>query len=228
MKLAAVRMGAPILMLVLFGGCTRVVHWGKSHFEQGEQLNYDKTIAQRNMRSITVYDQLSTSAMFDVLWLSDEVRTLYTDLYSRKNGRGEQQTKLFLRRQLEENNHYIVFYVISLYEVPLTENSNWSMFLRVGSDDFFPIEIKSVDLSPEYMEIMSKRLNRFKTTYCVKFEAEDMDGNLILTPDIRQMALYFRSVDKQAVLVWMLDENGNALPSNVRYEERNDNKLDIV
>lgn len=218
MKQRATRVLFIFSCLAIIPGCGRLIDWTKDHFNQSNTLDVDRDIAKRYLRSSVVYDQFSTVAMFDALWLSDEIRTLYTDLYVRKNGRGEQQRKAFLRRQLEENNHYISFYVLSLYDVPLmSENqgcANWSLFLRVGEHDFFPIEIKSVELPPEYRDMFCKRFNRFKSAYRIKFEATDIEGNLILAPGVKQMAFYFRSIEKEAVMVWLLDSDSNAVMNN--------------
>jgi hypothetical protein len=196
-----------VFFLLLLPSC-RIVDWGKDKFYQGNQLDKNEEIAHRYMRSVTVYDQFETKAMFDALWLSSEVRTLYADLHSRKHGKLAEQKNNFLRRQLEETTHYLSFFVLSLYEVPLGEKDvDWSLFLRANDRTFFPTEIKSIDLVPEYRALFGKRMSRFKLAYRVKFDAQDVEGNPAITRDTKQLTLYFRSVEKEVSLVWELDEH---------------------
>ena len=200
----------PLLFLfpLFLPGCGRLIDWGRSTFDQGKQLRDNTEPAKKYMRSTVIYDQFTTSAMFDVLWLSDEVRTIYTDLYIRRSGKGLEQKNNFLRRQLEENNHFITFYVISLYEIPLGDSTaEWSLFLRVNDQTFLPIEVKVVDLCPEYRTLIGERFNRFKVAYSVKFDANDINGNPIIDKDTDVFGIVFRSVDKEAQLVWGVDNN---------------------
>ncbi len=188
--------------------CGKLVKWGESNFYQGEQLPTEQSIVQQYIRSKTIYDQFTTRAIFDVLWLSDEVRSAYVDLYALRHGKNEEQKKVFLRRQLEENRHFIIFYVLSLYEVPVGDaNAEWSLFLNINNDNYLPTEIKSIDLVPEYIEFFGKEFTRFKVAYQVKFDAKDIEDSLLFSSDVDQFSLYFRSVDKGAELTWDLAGN---------------------
>ena len=201
-----------LLLLSLLPSCSKLVDWGKDTFPQGEQLDVDLTPAQSYIQSVTVYDQFTTRAKFDALWLSDEVRTIYSDLYSSKYGRTEEQRKSFLRRQLEENKHFISFYILSLYEMPLgDQNSQWSVFLRIDEKNYAPMEIKSIDLSTEYVLIFGKRFNRFKVAYQCKFDAKDIDDQLLISTQISNIALYFRSVKKETTLVWHFNQHDRVI-----------------
>lgn len=192
--------------------CGKLVKWGESNFYQGEELPTEQPVVQQYIRSVTIYDQFTTRAIFDVLWLSDEVRNAYTDLYAIKYGKNDEQKKVFLRRQLEENKHFITFYVLSLYEVPLGDaNAEWSLFLNINDENYLPIEVKSIDLMPEYIEFFGKKFTRFKVAYQVKFDALDIEDNLLFSPDVDQFSLYFRSVDKGTQLVWYMSENMNMI-----------------
>lgn len=199
-----------ILFIALFflPGCGKLIDWGKDTFHQGKQLEMDREPARRDLNSVTVYDQFTTRAIFDVLWLSDDVRTVYANLYGSKYGKTEEQKKTFLRRQLEENKHFISFYVLSLYEVPLGDTgSKWSMFLRIGDKNYRPIEIKTIDLLPEYAYIFGKRFNRFKVAYSIKFDAQDIENRPLIRDEVKEIALYFRSIEKEASLAWQLHAN---------------------
>src|SRR5579863_6579148 len=194
-----------ITMLVLLPGCGRWIDWGHRTFEQTPTINSPVAAAQKYIRSVTSYDQLTTTARFDVLWLSDDVRTNYADLYALKFAKTDEQKKTFLRRQLEENNHFISFYVLSLYDQPLGEtNNDWNLFLTIDDKNYSPIEVKSVELAPEYMHIFGKKYNRFKVPYSVKFDAKDIDDNFLITPETKNITLHCRTLKVDVTFEWDL------------------------
>lgn len=190
-------------LLLLLPNCGRIIDWGERNFMQAPSLKTEITAAQDYIRSVTMYDQLSTRARFDVLWLSDDVRMSYANLYALKFGKTEEQKKVFLRRQLEENNHFIIFYVLSLYEHPLGDSSSeWTLFLNIDDKNYAPIEIKTVDLTPEYKYIFGKKYNRFKVPYSVKFDAKDINDQFLITPETKKITLYCRSLKSEVTFTW--------------------------
>lgn len=192
-----------IILLFLLPGCSRIVDWGERTFVQASSLNTDISQAQKYIRSITLYDQLTTAARFDALWLSDGVRTNYANLHALKYGKTEEQRKIFLRRQLEENNHFIVFYMLNSYESTLGDiGSEWTLFLNIDDKNYAPIEIKAVELVPEYIYIFGKKYSRFKTAYSVKFDAKDINDQFLITPETQKIILYCRSLKTEATFVW--------------------------
>jgi hypothetical protein len=192
-----------VALILLLPSCGRIIDWGERNFAQAPSLQATITEAQKYIRSVTMYDQLTTTARFDVLWLSDEVRLNYANLYALKFGKTEEQKKVFLRRQLEENNHFITFYVLSLYEYPLGDpSSEWTLFLNIDGKNYSPIEVKTVELSPEYMYIFGKRYNRFKVPYAVKFDAKDINDQFLITPETKNITLYCRSLKTEAMFTW--------------------------
>lgn len=202
MKINVISMIAIVLLLP---SCGRLVDWGTRTFEQTPTVNSSVSEAQKYIRSVTSYDQLTTTARFDVLWLSDNVRTNYADLYALKFAKTEEQRKIFLRRQLEENNHFISFYVLSLYDEPLGDtHSDWTLFLTIDDKNYAPIEIKSVELAPEYMHIFGKKYNRFKVPYSVKFDAKDINDTLLITPETKNITLHCRSLKADVTFEWDL------------------------
>jgi hypothetical protein len=195
-----------ILLLFLLPNCGRVIDWGERTFVQAPSLEAPIAQAQKYIRSVTMYDQLTTRARFDALWLSNEVRSNYAQLYALKFGKTEEQKKVFLRRQLEENNHFISFYVLSLYEHPLgDQGSEWTLFLEIDGKNYSPIEIKTVELSPEYMYIFGKKYNRFKVPYSVKFDAKDINDQFLVTPETKKITLYCRSLASEVTFVWEIE-----------------------
>ncbi len=192
-------------MILLLPSCGRWVDWGTRTFEQTPTVNSPVAAAQKYIRSVTSYDQLTTTARFDVLWLSDDVRTNYADLYALKFAKTDEQRKIFLRRQLEENNHFISFYLLSLYDQPLGDtNSDWSLFLTIDDKNYSPIETKSVELVPEYIHIFGKKYNRFKVPYSIKFDAKDINDNFLITSETKNITLHCRSLKAQVAFEWDL------------------------
>lgn len=192
-----------VLFLLLLPSCSRITEWGRRNFTQAPLLETPITQAQKYIRSVTVYDQLTTCARFDVLWLSDEVRTNYAELYALKFGKTEEQKKVFLRRQLEENNHFISFYLLSSYEYPLGDtNSEWTFFLSINGKNYAPIEIKTVEITPEYMYIFGKKYNRFKVPYSIKFDAKDVNEEFLIGHTTENITLYGRSLKSEVTFVW--------------------------
>jgi hypothetical protein len=194
-----------LILFLLLPGCGRIIDWGTRTFEQAPSLQTSIERAQRYIRSVTLYDQLTTRARYDALWLSDDVRINYANLYALKFGKTEEQRKAFLRRQLEENNHFINFYVLSTYDHPLGDtNSEWTLFLEIDGKNYAPIEVKAVELSPEYIHIFGKKYNRFKVPYSVKFDAKDINDQPLITQETEKVILYGRSLHSEVVFVWEL------------------------
>ena len=200
----------PSFFLILLPGCGRIVDWAKDSFYQGNDLYDYSTIPRKYLRSITVYDQFETMGTFDSLWLSDSVRTAYAQLNACKRGKSFEHERASLRRQLEENKHYIDFYVLSLYNKPLdTEDALWTLFLEVGGNRYAPIEIKAIELAPEYQFFFGKRFSKFKVPYLVRFNAYDIENRPIITKRTEEIRLIFRSVEKDVMLNWNLRELGD-------------------
>lgn len=198
------------VLVVLVPGCGRILDWGKGSFYQGELRKDDYTQVNSYIRSVAIYDQFTTRGIFDAIWLSDPVRTVYSELHSSRRGTAEEYKKTFLRRQLEENNHFLSFYVLSLYEVPLGEpESEWSVFLEVDGQLYLPMEIKAVDVPYEYRVFFDRKYTAFKTSYAVRFNAMTVEEKPIITPEVRHVALHFRGIDREAILKWDFDESGN-------------------
>lgn len=193
--------------LIVLPGCNKLIDYGSDTFNQVQKLDPHRDEAQKYLLSVTAYDQLSTVAKFDALWLSDDVRKVYSDLYALRNGKSDEQKMIFFRRQLEENYHFITFYVLSTYERPLgILNGEWSLVLRIKDSYYLPIEVKSIELAPEYIYIFGKKYNRFKTAYSVRFDAKDINDQLLIDEDTPSLMLNFRTVDKDVVLAWDLTQ----------------------
>lgn len=208
MKRALSSYGVNIIMLLMLTGCGRIIDWGKSNFYQGEQLDINIKEVTPFIRSVTIYDQLETKAMFDALWLSDEVRTAYAKLHTLRQGKDDELQKAFLRRQLEENIHYISFYVLSLHDIKLGDKEScWSLFLQIDGVDYLPLEIKQLDLPYEYQIFFGKQWNRFKAPYLVRFRAKNDDDTPLITEQTKRIIMHVRSAYKEHAFIWQLQED---------------------
>ena len=194
-----------ILLILVLPGCGKLIDWGQSNFYQGDQLSNYSCGVEPYIRSVTIYDQFTTKAAFDAVWLSDEVRETYVQLHSLRLAKDEDRQNALLRRQLEENNHYISFYVFSLHEVKLGDTeSEWSLFLKVGDTYYHSIEIKEIELPYEYQIFFGKAWNRFKVPYLVRFGSQDSNEMPLVTDETDSISLYFRSANKEHAFVWPL------------------------
>lgn len=193
-----------ILLCMLLPGCGRIVDWGKTNFYQAKELTDFSDEIKPCLRTITIYDQLETKAIFDALWLSDAVRMAYAKLHTLRQGKNEEKYQLSLRRQLEENNHYVTFYILSTYEVKLgVPESQWSFFLLVDGREYHPFELKEIELPYEYQLFFGKRWNRFKVPYLIRFKSMT-DDEQIIKEEANSMSLIVRSGQKEHVFVWKL------------------------
>jgi hypothetical protein len=196
-----------LAVFLLLPGCCRMADWHANTFYQGETVEQFAKIPQTYIRSLYLYDQLSTVALFDALWLSDAVRTAYVSAHTLKTGKGVEFRTNFLRRQLEENKHFITFYLLSSRAHLDDKDSAWSFSLRVNGVLYTPLDIRVVDLNPEYSSFFGRRYNHFKTVYEIKFNALTTDEKPILDSTVREISLCIRSLDKKAELTWSVSSN---------------------
>lgn len=203
------------LMISFLPGCCRYINWGRRSFYQGETPETScASLVRRYIRSVNVYSQFSTAAIFDALWLSDDVRTAYARVRDRRFCKKEEQREAFLWRQVEENNHYITFYVLSLYDNPLgNPNDEWTVALSIGSQLLEPFEIKTVDLPSEYRAFLARELSRFKVVYQVAFDAHDAQGKRFIDESVSKISLRFKSPNKCVALSWRIDSEGQVVHS---------------
>lgn len=191
-----------IVCMLLLPGCT-VVNWGKKNMYQGIDLPYDSHGVLSYIRSIKLYDQFSSLASFDVMWLADAVRLSYVDLYIKTAGKRDEQKAHLLRLQQDELKHFISFYVLVPQELLLTQpQSLWHIFLKIDELTFDPIDIKPVELNVIYKSFFGKLYNRFKNVYQIKFEARDIYDNPIISENSKKLELHFRNIHKEVLVAW--------------------------
>lgn len=212
-----------MILSVSFLPACRYTCWLKDVFYQGEKIDKHACVARQYLRSEHVYDQFSTVAHFDALWLSDEVRTAYAKVHTAKHCLSTERYCAFLRRQQEENRHYISFYLLSTtpgcYGGALLgeKDAEWSICLKIDGCVYRPIEVKIIDLLPEYVMFFGKTHTRFKTEYLIKFDAQDMAGNHPMC-GAHCLELWFTSADRRVKLVWSLDGQGNVVCKEIKHD----------
>lgn len=197
------------LTILLSGlcGCGRVGDWLKNNFKQAKSVDSSLVITKRYTRSVAEYDQLSTVAYFDALWISDDVRHVYVNLQTHALGKGEEYKKTLLKRQREEGNRFIMFYILVPYTISFGDiDSQWHVTLLIDNDRFSPVELKSIDLSPVQQYMLSKIYSRFKNVYQCKFDAHDIDDYPLINKDTQTIELRFTSPNKEAALLWNIPE----------------------
>ncbi len=208
------------ISIFLLPGC-RYRQWIDEAFYQGKKVENHAVAAQQYVRNLHIYDEFDTLAHFDALWLSDQVRSYYVCMYARKHCLTEERFKTALRRQLEENKHFISFYVLAAipdHGLLGEKDSVWGICLRVNNDEEFrPKEIKIVELMPEYKLFFGPTWTVFKTAYLVKFDAYDDSGNKIITADTRSLELYFTSAKRTAMMRWYLTQEGTVICHSLKH-----------
>jgi hypothetical protein len=206
MKLNHIKVFLLIGIIALLPGC-RYMCWLNEVFYQGCPVpQYDLC---PYIRTIHLYDQTSTIAHFDTLWLTKEVRTLYLKAYADRRCLSEERYRTLLRRQHEEAKHYISFYVLAAFPgddtISLSDkNAPWTITLVVNTMCYTPSEIKIAEIAPEYINFFGKRWTQFKKPYLVRFNAKDQDGDPIIPSGTCSVELHFASVVREAGMQWSL------------------------
>ena len=194
-----------LMSTLLLAGCGGVVDWADDTFSQGKSHSYNKSLVKEYLRSERIYDQFSTVAFFDALWLSDEIRTEYADVYVKMHGRSQDVRNTFLRRQLKSNSTEISFYVLSLNQIPLNiKPHQWLLHLEIDGIKYLQSSVKSAELSPEYVIFFGKALTNHKRVYEVKFDRKDADGNEILHEESKNLSLMFSGPQQYRAMNWPL------------------------
>lgn len=216
MKRAAAQIIFVSLMVLLLPGCTRYYGWALTIMKQGQPVDTYINIVMQYIRSEHVYDGFKTLAHFDVLWLSDEVRTVYSLVRAQKRCLTQNEYNNLLQEELDLNKKFISFYVLSAirhnYGSDLldSENAEWSMCLCVEDTVYKPISIEEVELGPEITLFFGKRYTVFKNIYQVNFDAKDSRDNSILAT-AGNLTLCFNRVDRKISLTWCLDGAGRVM-----------------
>lgn len=195
-----------ICLMLLFSSCgVKYYNIVKTETPQSPNQPTVREVAMRYVKSQTVYNQFETLAVFDALWLSDEVRKAYVDIYSNKHGLTQGAKDSMLKRNLEENNHWVTFYVLAdvrdrTHPTLSDKDSAWSLYATHGAVSVEPETIKEVELECEYQMFFGRgRFVPSKAAYIVKFPATEFLKQQSPLTDVK---LIIGSVLKKAEFVW--------------------------
>jgi len=191
-----------VCSLVLLPACreeNRYLRWGKDVFYQSEKQFSYRAFEDTHIRSLRIYDQLTTLGLFDALWLSKEVRTLYSKEQAALYGYNQERYDSFLEKQLDESNKEIGFYILAsmphAQDLLLTdETSPWTLYLRVNGESYAPKKVTVVDLPTPYQKFFGKRYSSARKIYYVSFSAQKEDGSVIITSSTSSLSLCFHMI----------------------------------
>ena len=196
------------VLLICIPGCTRYGDWVQGIFQQGTKVPNSIPCAGKYIRSLHLYDYLSTLGLFEALWLSDEVRSIYVDLYAKKNCLSSCQQDSVCDAECAKNDRCTTFIVLAWVKgytnTDLSEECPlWSLCLSVNCKRYPACSIKIIDVCPEYAAMFGRIYTRFKTAYCVKFDV----GEDTLS-SAQKFELIFKRIGLEASMVWCLDSCG--------------------
>ncbi|MFH1831574.1 MAG: hypothetical protein ABH827_02110 [bacterium] len=199
------------LSVLFLTSCVPYYKLAKTEFPQGVDHKDSRDVTRNYVRTGKAFDQFTTQAIFDALWLSNDTRMAYIKAYSKRRGKEPAKQEALLKRQLEENKHWISFYVLSdirdITHTALHEpNSYWTMYLEVECNKkvitLEPMSIKEIEVEPEFQEFFGKsRFNLFKNSYLVRFPVQDIDGKVYFAEGSK-LTLVFSSPGKDIRLEW--------------------------
>jgi len=206
--------GLMLAALCCMTSCVKYTDLVQSEFPQGNKQIDKRVVAQRYRRSSILYNEFETSAIFDALWLSDELRTAYVDLYSTRRGMSQDAQEAMLKMQLEENRHWITFVLLADVRdktfVSLGDTgASWTAYVEVDGKKFVPAEkkdgVKEIELEPELQQFFGKTyrsFTSFKTAYQVKIPVDSELAGRIASGGIKDLKLVVSSPYKKGVLEW--------------------------
>lgn len=203
-----------VTSLVFLPGCNRYVCWLTDVFNQGCKQPVPLRCIEKYIKSTRIYDQFETLGIFDALWLNRPVREMYLDAFASTRCLDPDAWELKIRQQEYEDEHYIMFYLLTW--IPsgslLTDLCpEWHVQLRIGCECFNPIEIRVVELCPEYQRFFGPWFTIFKKVYLLKFNAIDVHGNRLINRFTSSIDLVMSRLGTEGYMTWCLDGAGDVL-----------------
>lgn len=176
-----------------------------SEIPQGKAISLNEhQVLATHLQTVRVYDQFSTKAFFDALFLGEALRRLQCESVCKRMGLNRDDLWKDHVAQMEE---HITFFVLSDIRVPdhasLSDSlCPWSLQLtNERKEACGPSEIREIELTPEFISFFGARLTPHKTAYSVKFPAKDKDGKPFIV-DGEGFTLRFCSVKTVAKIYW--------------------------
>lgn len=215
-----------IVSLVVLPGCNRYIDWGKDAIYQSPALCYDEMVPHAYIRSLRLYDGLTTVAFFDAMWLSHDVIDSYNEVHAERHGFGCRCNEEAFKHAMFDEPGVVSFYVLAATphtnNVPLDDcNSPWLMHLRIGDHVISPECIRQVQIPPEIRSFFCLHYTRFKRQYCVRFKLIDCEGVPVDYRNYNSMQLCFAGARYQDCMCWQWDSSRHL----IGYDEYHDDIL---
>ena len=201
------------IVSVVTSGCFSTHQLLHTEVPQAAVSDVPREVVLAYLKSKRFYQFFETRAHFDALWMSDDISSLYAKLNAIKTGKSNEEHEAFLLRQLEENNHWMRFYVLADIQdqshISLNDsNSAWSLYLRTKSGNTItPLSVKEVSLEPEIQYIFGAKLSPFKTVYLIKFPTKNIAG-IPYFSEKEDLELVVASAGMQDSLTWKVAPRG--------------------
>lgn len=195
-----------ILVMLLTGCGGTLKKWKEETFTQASTYNFSeyKNTIKHYLHSLSLYDQFATVALFDALWLSDEMRMVISDIHVELLGKNREVRNNLLRRQLKDNSEYVTFYVLSQHIISLVDHpTQWNLYLKIDDISYSPASVKLIEINPEYRIIFGQKLTVHKDMYEVKFLRINSKGKDILSTG-EKMELFFNGLHHFGIITWSL------------------------
>lgn len=196
-----------IMGLLLLSGCGGTLK--KVYHESiNQSLSYNDTEQQKKInnyfKNLSLYDQFETVGKFDILWLSDEIKSVMSDMHVQMLGKDQEVRNNFFRREIKENSEYITFYVLANHDISLVDQPcAWHMYIDIDGKHYFPTNVKMLEITGYLKKLLGKRYTIHKDVYQVQFARQTNEGEDIFI-GAQSMKLYFNGISHYGYVEWSM------------------------
>lgn len=194
-----------LLILFILPGCSRINNLLNKHFFESCRPCPYFARAQRYLRTIRLYDQLSTVGIFTALWINQDVLEAYQFAYNQQ--RNQPLDTPLGCGLIKLNNNQLKFYVIgyqpalqgSVFNTCDSCDSKWYITLTVDDQIYHPASVLPFKADRILEAMLKPYHNRFNRLYEVNF---DLKLNLEAGDHI--VKLTFSCLEATGSLVWLV------------------------
>lgn len=142
-----------------------------------------KDFAKKNLKSVKVYDQFQTVALFDFLRFADEIALSSANIKSDRRGASKKTRQQIVIHELASNQNEFKFLLQadvrkSFQEHLDKKNSPWSFWLETqDGEKVKPTSIKRINHTDITRQLFGDSYSRFKQLYQVTFPLSGNDLN---------------------------------------------------
>ena len=206
------------LIPLLCSGCKKTPGYYDlvpSEFPQGDEPENVSSLVHKNLRSVKIYNQFTTEAIFDVLFFSDEIQAKYVALYGARRGTSEEANQKHVNALRGSSKKMLTYYILAdirdvQSQTLVPKEAVWSLYLRNSKGKKIePAKIKEIELEPELRQFFLHRFNRYKTAYIVTFPSVDALGKPYFEGQ-EKPSMVLSSVTQERTLSW---QEAHTLPS---------------